>query len=525
MPTLTLPQAGKSASNATVLRWRKKAGDAVNKGEVLLEVETDDGLVEIESAVDGTLKDVLAAAGKTIPIGAPLAIIDNATGVPTGGIQTTKPASEGTNPKANPMSNTNIAGKVIPILMPKAGQSMEEGVIVKWHVKPGAAIKKGDIIFEIETDKATMEVEAPDAGRLSRIVVADGGNSAVLLPVAYLADNDADMDAFIAAQGGGAASVTASAAPAAVAEKPATTVSTVAATTESGRVKASPAARKIASERGVDLATVAQGSGPGGRILSTDVLASAASGAGDVSEYRHHGLEARAAKVPQGELPAGVVRKRMSGMRKAIARNLTLSKTTIPHWYISSRINAGQLMSFYKSQKAKFGCSVNDVIVMACARAIMEFPAMHSRVDGETILEFPGANIGMAVGMDDGLVVPVVMNAEKFTLEQLSAETKRLANQARAGKIENMGMGIFTISNLGMFGVDEFVAIVNPPEAAILAVSSVREDVIVKDGAIKAGQTMNITLSSDHRLIDGTLGAQFMAKLKTLLENPIQLIA
>jgi pyruvate dehydrogenase E2 component (dihydrolipoamide acetyltransferase) len=162
---------------------------------------------------------------------------------------------------------------------------------------------------------------------------------------------------------------------------------------------------------------------------------------------------------------------------------------------------------------------------MACAKAIMEFPAMHSRVDGETILEFPGANIGVAVGMDEGLVVPVIMNAERFTLEQMALETKRLANQARAGKIENMGQGIFTISNLGMFGVDDFVAIVNPPEAAILAVSAVREDIIVKDGTIKAGQTMNLTLSSDHRLIDGTLGAQFMARLKVLLEDPIQLIA
>jgi len=142
-------------------------------------------------------------------------------------------------------------------------------------------------------------------------------------------------------------------------------------------------------------------------------------------------------------------------------------------------------------------------------------------VDGDTIIEFPGANIGIAVGMDDGLVVPVVMNADRLTLADLAAETKRLANQARAGKIENMGQGIFTISNLGMFGVDEFVAIINPPEAAILAVGAVREDVIVKDGAIRAGQTLNLTLSADHRLIDGTLGAQFMARLRALLENPV----
>lgn len=508
MPTLTLPQAGKSAAKATILRWRKRAGDVVRKGEILLEVETDEGLAVIESGLDGTIQEVLASVGRTLPIGSPLAIIEG------GAVQQpTQPIER----KLTPVTNTNVlAGKVIPILMPKAGQSVEEGVIVKWHAKPGAIIKKGEIIFEIETDKATIEVEAPDAGRLARIVVVEGASSPVLQPVAYLADNDADVDAFIAASGGSPATATAAgAASPVVAEKPVAEVSAPAATTDTGRVKASPAARKIAGERGVDLATVARGSGPGGRILSTDIPAAGAgrpdSGAG--------------APVPQGDLPGGVVRKRMSGMRKAIARNLTLSKTTIPHWYISSRINAGPMMALYKSQKVKVGCSVNDVIVMACAKAIMEFPPMHSRVDGESVIEFPGANIGIAVGMDDGLVVPVVMNAEQLTLAQVAAETKRLANQARAGKIENMGQGIFTISNLGMFGVDEFVAIVNPPEAAILAVGAVREDVIVKDGAIKAGQTLSLTLSADHRLIDGTLGAQFMARLKALLENPVQLIA
>ena len=511
MPTLTLPQAGKSASNATVLRWRKQAGDAVSQGDILLEVETDEGLTAIESAVEGVLQEVLAPVGRTLSIGSPLAIIENASA---------QPAADKPQIPATPISKmSKPTGKVVPILMPKAGQSMEEGVIVKWHVQPGATVAKGAILFEIETDKATMEVEAADAGRLARIVVGEGGASPVLVPVAYLAEHDADVDAFIAASGGTPAPAPgAPTAPeASQAEKPAAVVSAPTATTETGRVKASPAARKLASERGVDLASVAQGSGPGGRILSNDIPTTGAA--------QPASKPATPVSIPQGELPAGVVRKRMSNMRKAIARNLTISKTTIPHWYIRSRINAGPMMSFYKSQKAKVGCSVNDVIVMACAKAIMEFPAMHSRVDGETILEFPGANIGVAVGMDEGLVVPVIMNAERFTLEQMALETKRLANQARAGKIENMGQGIFTISNLGMFGVDDFVAIVNPPEAAILAVSAVREDIIVKDGTIKAGQTMNLTLSSDHRLIDGTLGAQFMARLKVLLEDPIQLIA
>ncbi len=507
MPTLTLPQAGKSASNATVLRWRKRVGDSVHKGEVLLEVETDDGLAAVESALEGTIKEVLAQAGRTVAIGSPLAVIESAA------VQQT---SQQTQPKTTPVTNANVpAGKVIPILMPKAGQSMEEGTIVKWHAQPGASITKGAILFEIETDKATVEVEAPDSGRLARVVVAEGAMSPVLQPVAYLADNDADVDAFIAASGGGAAPLAgpASASPEAEAMKPAAQVSAPAATTETGRVKASPAARKIAAERGVDLSTVAQGSGPGGRILSTDIPAAGTAKVGVTA----------ATPVPQGELPTEVVRKRMSNMRKAIARNLTLSKTTIPHWYITSRINAGAMMSFYRSKKAETGCSVNDVIVLASAKAIMEFPAMHSRVDGETVIEFPGANIGVAVGLEQGLVVPVVLNAERLKLAQLAAETKRLANQARTGKIENMGQGIFTISNLGMFGVDEFVAIINPPEAAILAVSAVREDVIVKDGAIKAGQTLNLTLSADHRLIDGTLGAQFMARLKALLADPVQL--
>lgn len=510
MPTLSLPQTGKNARNAIVLRWRKRVGDLIHKGDILLEVETDDGLAAIEASIEGTLQEILAPAGKTIAIGAALAKIGSSVPAPA-------PAPAAT-PKANPTPSMNAAtGKVIPILMPKAGQSMEEGVIVKWHVQPGASITKGTVLFEIETDKATIEVEATDSGRLARVIVGEGGNSPVLQPVAFLADNDADVDAFIAAAGAGApATSAAAAAPATAAPAPVTTTAP-ATQTETGRVKASPAARKIAAERGVDLASVAQGSGPGGRILSTDIPASGAA--------KPAAPAVAAAPVPQGELPAGVVRKRMSGMRKAIARNLTLSKTTIPHWYISSRINAGPLMTFYKSQKVKAGCSVNDVIILACAKAIMEFPAMHSRVDGETILEFPGANIGMAVGMDDGLVVPVVMNAQQLTLPQLAVETKRLANQARAGKIENMGLGIFTISNLGMFGVDEFIAIVNPPEASILAVSAVREDVIVKDGAIRAGQTMNLTLSADHRLIDGTLGAQFMARLKALLEEPLQLIA
>jgi pyruvate dehydrogenase E2 component (dihydrolipoamide acetyltransferase) len=528
MPTLKLP-TGKTVSTVTVLRWRKFVGDAIVSGDVLLEAESDDGLMEVASSVAGGLKEILAPAGKTISAGAPLAVIEeSATATQASPVAARQPVGNRTEPKAPAMSakSSGNPANVTPVLMPKAGQSMEEGVIVTWRAKPGAAIKKGDIIFEVETDKATMEVEATDAGRLSRIVVPEGGSIAVLQPVAYLADNDADVDAYLAGQDGGQAAApasTASAAPAAVVEK---SNGSPAPTTDTGRVKASPAARKVAAERGVDLSAIAQGSGPGGRILSTDVPTSA-----PIVRPAAAPAVAAAAAAPQpafasfGETPAGATRKKMSQMRKIIARNLTVSKTTIPHFYVSGKVNAGALMSFYKGQKVKYPVSLNDVVIMACAKTLMEFPAFRSRVDGDSILEFPSANIGMAVSLDEGLVVPVIMNAEKLSLEQTGVETKRIANLARTGKIEIMGLGVFTISNMGMFGVEEFTAIINPPEAAILAVAAVREDVIVKDGAMKAGQTMNLTLSVDHRVIDGTTGAQFLARLKALLENPIQLLA
>ncbi len=606
MASFKVPTDGLAPGIWTVLRWRKRLGAPVAIGDVLLQVESDQGLVEITAAASGVLRsqavrvagvvksgdilgeianaaEVKSASGPTAAVAssaissphpAPSAASDsNPPAAPSASAKRATAAagqsapanaaiasdvaySRSQQPQPNPAKEPSMAsnqsasakapvGKVTPILMPQAGQSMEEGVIVKWHKTVGDAIKEGEVIFEIETDKATMEVEATDSGRLARITVGEGADSPVLKPVAYLAESDADVEAYLlssgdgaeatAAEGGGSAD--ASQAPAAHAPS-----SVAVPTSEGGRVKASPAARKLAAERGVDLAAVPAGAGPAGRILSTDVPAQSAafshsvgaaqsdstpqSGAQPAQPARPASAVASAKKpAATAELPPGVTRQKMSSMRAAIARNLSLSKSTIPHWYLSARIDAGALMSFYKSQKSKYPCSVNDVIVMAVAKAMVAFPAFRSRVDGNDILQFPTANIGVAVGMDDGLVVPVVLAAERYTLEALATETKRLANQARAGRIENMGQGTFTISNLGMFGVEEFTAIVNPPEAAILAVGAAADDVIVRDGAMRLGKVMKITLSSDHRLIDGALGAQFMAKLKELLESPLDLLA
>jgi pyruvate dehydrogenase E2 component (dihydrolipoyllysine-residue acetyltransferase) len=216
----------------------------------------------------------------------------------------------------------------------------------------------------------------------------------------------------------------------------------------------------------------------------------------------------------------GVVRRKMSKMRKAIAANLQASKQTIPHFYLRATVNADAMMAFYKAEKAKYPCSVNDVVTLACAKAIMEFPAFRSKIDKDEIVEYPGANIGVAVGVEDGLTVPVLLNAHTMNLQQVASGTKRIVEGARGGKLEGYGQGNFTITNLGMFGVEEFAAIVNPPEPGILAVGAAREAVIVKDGTMKPGRVMTMTLSCDHRVIDGLLAAKFMARLKELLESP-----
>ena len=483
MPTIKLPTVGKSPQPATIIRWRKKLGETIEKGDILLDIEVEEGAAQIESPTAGILNEIFVAEGKTVPVNSPLADITDAKA----------PAAAAPAKSASPSG-----GVVIPVLMPQAGQSMEEGTLIKWRVAVGDQIKKGDVIFEVETDKATMEVEATDTGRLARIVLPAGETSKVLIPVGFLAENDADVDAFLASTGS-----TPTAAPKSIATATAPTIKSVSApaTTTAGRTKASPAARKVAQERGIDLATVPTGSGPNGRILSTDVPTRSAAPA---------------------TTEAGS-RKKMSQMRKAIARNLLASKQTIPHFYMKLTINAEPMYAFYQAEKAKYQCSLNDVVVLALSRALQEFPGLRSRLDNDEIITFPTSNIGIAVGMDDGLVVPVLMAAERLSLAQIAVEIRRIATSAKAGKIEGMGNGVLTITNLGMFGVEEFSAIINPPEAAILAVGAAREEVTVTNGAMRIGRVMTMTLSADHRIVDGMLAAKFFARLREILEQPTKL--
>jgi pyruvate dehydrogenase E2 component (dihydrolipoamide acetyltransferase) len=501
MPNLIFPTDLPQISAATVIRWLKQPGDAIAAGDPLIELEGESSRVILEASCAGKLGEMLAKPGQTVSAGTVLARVasDSPSSLASPIQSVEKPVTE---------QSSLSGGKVTPILMPQAGNTMEEGTVISWRVKPGDQVTVGQILCEIETDKATMDFESPDAGRLARIIAAEGEPVAVKGLIALLADSDADADAFLAGQGKAApAAATASATTLASSSNGAQTAAPAAVTTE-GRVKASPAARKLAAECGVELSAVGTGSGPGGRILSGD-LSGIASAPATIAATRN-GAE---------------IRKPLSKMRRAIGLNLQQSKQTVPHFYVRTSIDADPLLSFYRDQKTATGCTLNDLIILAVARTIREFPAVRSQIIGNEIVEYPHANIGIAVGIDDGLVVPVVTEVDTLPLPRLAAETKRVVEQARKGRLENIGKGHFTISNLGMFGVEEFSAIINPPESGILAVSAAHEAVIVENGAMRVGRKMTLTLSADHRIVDGVMAAKFMQRLKQILEVPAKELA
>jgi pyruvate dehydrogenase E2 component (dihydrolipoamide acetyltransferase) len=506
MQSIILPQLADGVVAATVVRWLKQPGDRFSAGDALVELEIEDALVHLEASQSGALARVLAQPRQTVSVGAELAQVE-ATSAPA---PQSKPETTVTEqPSETPSSpSPGTPGNVTPILMPQAGNTMEEGILLSWKVAEGDQIQVGQVICEIETDKATIEYESPDAGRLARIVAHENETVPVKEPIAFLADNDADVDAYLAAKGTTAAPV-AVPAVAATAGSSAGAVAVAAEArvsagppplTAEGRIKASPAARRIARERGIDLALLGAGSGPGGRILTTDVDS------------------AKVAAIVSADGKA--IRRPMPKMRRAIGLNLQRSKQTVPHFYVRLTIDAGPLFAFYREQKPRTNCTVNDCVVLAVSRAMAECPGVRSQIDGDEIVEFPHANIGIAVGVDDGLVVPVVRKVDTLTLAQLAAEAKRVVDNARNGKLENIGQGNFTITNLGMFGIEEFSAIINPPESGILAVSALRETVIVEDGTMRPGRVMTMTLSADHRVVDGLLAAKFLGRLKEILENP-----
>lgn len=420
--------------------------------------------------------------------------------------------------------------------MPRMSDTMEEGNIVAWHKKEGDSIQPGDLLAEIETDKATMDFESLYEGVLLHIAVKEG-TVPVEGVIAVIGKAGEDWKSALAAEGG-SSNGQQKAAPAPAAEAAATTAPAPAISEDTGgdsRTKASPLAKSIAKEAGVDIAAI-QGSGDGGRIVKRDVEAFLERKVETPAPAAPASTPAPAPVVPAPAMPVFAVgtedayeEKPVSQMRKTIARRLSESKFTSPHFYLTMEINMDKVVEMRQQLNevaAPVKISFNDLVVKAAAAALRKHPAVNSSWLGDKIRYNKNVNIGVAVAVEDGLLVPVIRHADMKTLSQINYEVKVLAEKARNRKLqpEEMTGNTFTISNLGMFGIEEFTGIINPPDACILAVGAIIQKAIVRDGQIVIGNMMKMTLSCDHRVVDGATGSEFLQTLKGILEEPVRLL-
>jgi pyruvate dehydrogenase E2 component (dihydrolipoamide acetyltransferase) len=411
------------------------------------------------------------------------------------------------------------------VTMPKLSDTMLEGTLVKWRKKAGDNVEVGDILAEVETDKATMEMESFDEGKLTELYVEEGGIIKVGDKIALiLADGETADAAPPAAQAAPAAEKTkAAAAPAT--KIPVAPAPRTAAPAAAGRIKASPLARKIAATRGVNLSSIA-GTGPAGRIVKKDVESAPAGGGGGATSAAP---AIRAARGIAGEEKSIA----LTGMRKTIAERLLASKTQIPHFYLSVSMDGGPLMALRKELNAmaeKDGSqklTVNDFILLAAARAAAEVPKINAAYDGDAIIEYADVNLAVAVAIEDGLITPVIKKANTLTLPEISAQMKELAAKARGKKLkpEEYQGGTITLSSLGAYGIDSFLAIINPPQSFILGVGAItKQPVVTEHDQIAIGHRMVISASGDHRVVDGAVAAEYMNALRRLVEKPALLL-
>ena len=408
------------------------------------------------------------------------------------------------------------------ILMPLLSPSMTEGTLVKWIKKEGDAVKSGEVLAEVETDKATMDLEAFDSGILRKILISEGARVPVQTRIGIIGTKDEKIDE----------SAPASAAPVAApakkeeAKAPAASAapaSVVTAPSSTGRVKASPLAKKVAQEKGVNIATLT-GTGPGGRIVKKDVLGASANGyasSGGSSIY------------PRGPIAKEGVQK-LTTMRSVIAKRLLESKTQIPHFYLEIEVDAKPLLDLRAQLNDSLGklnppvkLSLNDFVLKAAAEAVRRVPAVNASFEGDAIRQFGDVQLSFAVAIPDGLITPIIREAQNKSLIQISGEAKSLAGKAKEGKLkpEEFQGGTFTVSNLGMLGIDRFSAIINPPQASILAIGNiVKKPVVGPNDEIVVGHRQSITLSCDHRVVDGAVGAAYLKELRELIEKPALLL-
>jgi pyruvate dehydrogenase E2 component (dihydrolipoamide acetyltransferase) len=556
---ILMPRLSDTMTEGVIAAWHKKVGDPVKKGELLAEIETDKATMELESYKDGTLLHLGADKGGKIQVNDLLAIIGNkgeditkliAENKP--GANQAAPANETKAPENKPEpapAQTQAQAPAMDlskmeevVLMPRLSDTMTEGVIAGWHKNVGDAVKKGDVLADIETDKATMELESYKNGKLLYQGAKQGEKIAVNDLLCVIGEEGkVDLDAIIAASKSGgqqeqpqaqsqtkqsqaqpqAQAPTESKQAAPAAQQPQ-------ASTPDGRVKASPLAKKLAQEKGIDIAQV-PGSGDNGRIVKSDVDNFKSSGA----QPQATGTQTPARMVSGEE---GYTDLTVSQMRKIIAKRLGESKFTAPHFYLTMEINMDNAMQArtQMNELSEVKISFNDMIVKATAMALRKHPAVNASWmparagtdEGDFIRQYQHIHIGVAVAIEDGLIVPVVRFADQKSLSQIAIETKELAGKAKNKKLQpNEFTGnTFTISNLGMMDIEEFTAIINPPDSAIMAVGRIKEVVVKKGEGFGVSNFMKITLSCDHRSVDGAVGAAFLQTFKKFLENPVTML-
>ena len=538
---ILMPRLSDTMTEGVIAAWHKKVGDPVKKGELLAEVETDKATMELESYKDGTLLHIGSAKGGKLQVNDLLAIIgapgEDISSLISGSAAAAVTAATAPAPAAKTEA---VAAKTVSpadleevVLMPRLSDTMEAGVIAAWHKKVGDAVKKGEVLAEIETDKATMELESYKNGTLLYIGAEKGEKIPVNALLCIIGEKGkVDVDVVVAAVKAGGSATTTTTAPAPTVETAAPT--TVAATAEpvassNGRVKASPLAKKLAKEKGIDISHIT-GSGDGGRIIKADIdhyqpAAPAASAALSTAAPETKAVVPVFTPVAGQE---GYTDIPNSQMRNVIAKRLAESKFTAPHFYLKMEINMDNAMTARAqlNESSPVKISFNDLVVKAAAMALRQHPAVNASWMGDKIRRHHHVHVGIAVAIEDGLIVPVVRFADQKTLPQIAAESKELAGKAKNKKLQpNEFTGnTFTISNLGMMDIEEFTAIINPPDSCILAVGRIREIVVKIGDGFAVSNVMMLTLSCDHRSVDGATGAAFLQSVKKFLEQPITML-
>jgi pyruvate dehydrogenase E2 component (dihydrolipoamide acetyltransferase) len=540
-------------TEGVVAKWHKKVGDTVKSGELMAEIETDKATMDYESFNNGTVLYLGVQEGQAVKVNDVLAIVGNkgedysallsgaSNAAASGGGQASAAPSEAPKaaaaeaPKAAaaPAAKIDTSGiKAEIVRMPKMSDTMTDGVIASWSKKVGDSVKSGELLAEIETDKATMEYESYNTGTLLYIG-ADAGKAVPVNGVlAIIGEKGADWETLLKAEQAGGSGDAASAAPAV--EQKAAAAPTAPATEEAsadhsanGRIKASPLAKKMAKDKGYDIAKI-QGSGDHGRITRRDVEDYKPSAAPTSAPAKGGDKAAAPIVLPRVVGEESFEEVAVSQMRKTIAKRLSDSLFTAPHFYLTMEINMDKAIEARKSinEISPVKVSFNDMVIKAAAAALRQHPDVNSSWRGDKIRRNHHIHIGVAVAVKDGLLVPVIRFADNKSLSHIGTEVKELAQKAHDKKLQPSEWegSTFTISNLGMFGIDEFTAIINTPDACIMAVGGIKETAIVKNGQLVIGNIMKVTLSCDHRVVDGAVGSAFLKTFKGLLEDPVRIL-